>query len=71
MKKKTKQKIIDSAIDLFSKDSYGKVSIAQICKNAKILSVLACSKTALSFKDDTSWLYISIFRKSIIYNRSK
>ena len=36
MKKKTKQKIIDSAIDLFSKDSYGKVSIAQICKNAKI-----------------------------------
>ena len=36
MKKKTKQKIIDSAIDLFSKDSYGKVSIAQICKNAQI-----------------------------------
>ncbi|OQY41639.1 MAG: hypothetical protein B6227_04365 [Fusobacteriia bacterium 4572_74] len=36
MKKNTKQKIIDSAIDLFSKDSYGKVSIAQICKNAKI-----------------------------------
>jgi len=36
MKKNTKQKIIDSAIDLFSKDSYGKVSVAQICKNAKI-----------------------------------
>lgn len=36
MKKKTKQKIINSAIDLFSKESYGKVSIAQICKNANI-----------------------------------
>ena len=36
MKKNTKQKIIESAIDLFSKDSYGKVSIAQICKNANI-----------------------------------
>jgi len=36
MKKNTKQKIIDSAIELFSKDSYEKVSIAQICKNAKI-----------------------------------
>lgn len=36
MKKNTKQKIIDSSIELFSKDSYGKVSIAQICKNAKI-----------------------------------
>ena len=36
MKKNTKQKIIDSAIELFSKDSYGKVSIAQICKNANI-----------------------------------
>ena len=36
MKIKTKQKIIDSSIDLFSKESYGKVSIAQICKNANI-----------------------------------
>jgi AcrR family transcriptional regulator len=36
MKKTTKQKIIDSAIELFSKDSYEKVSVAQICKNANI-----------------------------------
>ncbi len=36
MKKSTLIKIIESSIETFSKDSYGKASIAQICKNAEV-----------------------------------